>query len=308
MNNNILFVYSQLHQKGTLTECEKILKAAFRRFRKKVSFSYAYMDYGCIENSLKNLSVKIKESDAVIWDCPSDILEDEINFLAEKLAIFAKAHFINGSAIVSPVSPRTLSCTKESFSSSMLITRNGVEKAAKIASELSLKRNRCIDICTDFDASSGGKLLCETFTDVLSSVPSLNINQLSYSELLWNSRKNIPHFDVLLTCENGAKIARINMCTLKNATAGYCVWYSDSLRIYKREYLPYEKLSNSAFASLLFSCAAAIINELKLKNVGEHLMMCTSRAFEQGAFFTNQDFKNNLLLLMEKPLRKRQEK
>lgn len=310
MNNNILFIYSDSSEKSLIEECVIILKAVFKRFRQKLTFSKFFFDYASCARSeaLEKLLLAIKNADAVVWDCPSAVLEEELNFAVKNLGMCAQVSHLNGRSIVSPLFSRTLVRDESSFSHSLFISKKAAEKSALLAVTLAKTAERRIEVCTNFEHSSYGKMLCDIFTDTLTDVRGIDISFISYSELIWKTSQQFPSFGVLLAGEQESFVAFMNMCALKKLPSGYTVWHGENMRIYKRAVLPYEELSNFTLASILYCCAAMIANELSLENISAHIKSCTSLALEQCANFSTEDFKSSILFHIQKPIRNRQVK
>ncbi len=306
MSKNILFVYSDILQKKTFEQCEFILRAALKRFRKRADFTYMQFDFSPLGYALSEqmLLSKIRCFDAVIWDCSQNSLENELNFAVKSLGVFGASHLSGGSFIISPLSSRKVSFDDDILSASYSLSRENIQKTALLAANITKRQKSTLTLCCDFENTHCGKILCREFENALSAAGRIEINELSYNEFLWNCAASVPNFSVLLTGEKEAQIAHLNLCALKKLPTGYTVWHADNLRLYRREILPYEQMNNYPLASLLLACAQAIAAELGYENVGTRLKKCVSLALEKCAAHSRQDFINEVIFLINARIRK----
>ena len=309
MSKNILFVYSDIFQKETFKQCEVILKAALKRFRKRADITYMQFDFSPLGYTLseKKLLSVIKNFDAVIWDLSETSRENELNLAVKSLGVFAQVHEAGASTLITPLSHRQVSFDSDILSETHSLPEENVQKTAKLAATIARQQKKVLSMCFDFENTLYGKILCREFEKALSSHGRIEIKELSYNEFLWNSVSAVPDFPLLLTDEKEAEIVRLNLCALKKFPAGYTVWHSDNLRVYKRERLPYEKMNNSPLAGLLIACAEATDRELGYKNVGMHLRKSVALAVEKCAFSSKEDFVNEVLFLINSRIRKKKE-
>lgn len=308
MSKNILFVYSDILQKKTLEQCELILKAALKRFRKHASFTYMQLDFaplGCALSEQTLLS-RIRSFDAVIWDCSQGFRENELNFAVEGLGVFGAVSFSDGSFIVTPISSRVVFSGEDILSENHSLPRENIRKTALLAAGIAKRQKRTLTLCCDFENTLYGKVLCREFENALSAAGKIDIKEISYNEFLWDCAAAVPDFSLLLTGESEAQIAHINLCALKKCPTGYTIWHADNLRLYRREILPYEKLNNFPLASLLLACAQAAEAELGYENVGTRLRKCVSLALEKCAAASQREFTDEILFLINTRIRNKQ--
>ncbi len=309
MSKNILFVYSGILQKETFEQCEVILKAALKRFRRRADFAYMQFDFSPLGYALseKTLLSVIKNFDVVIWDSFEAPRESELNLVVKSLGVFAEVHKIDASTLLAPLSHRQVSFDSDILSETHSLSEENLQKTAKLAVTLSKQQKKAITLCFDYENTLYGKILCREFEKALPLHGRIEINELSYNEFLWKCASYVPDFPFLLTSEKEAEIVRLNLCALKKFPVGYTVWHADNLRLYKRESLPYEKMNNSPVAGLLIACAEAIDRELGYKNVGMHLKRSVALALEKYAFNPREDFANEVLFLINSRIRKKKE-
>lgn len=310
MSKNILFVYSDILQKETLEQCEVILKAALKRFRKRADITYMQFDFSPLGFALseKKLLSAIKNSDAVIWDTFEVPRESELNLAVKNLGVFAEVHKVGASTLLSPLSERQVSFDSDILAETNSLCKENLQKTAKLAVTFSKQQKKAITLCFDYENTLYGKILCREFEKALPLYGRIEMSELSYNEFLWKCASCVPDFPLLLTSEKDAEIVRLNLCALKKFPACYTIWHSDNLRIYKKESLPYEKMNNFPVAGLLIACAEAIDKELGYRNVGLHLKKCVALALEKYAFSPKEDFANEVLFLLNSRIRKKKEK
>ena len=309
MSKNILFVYSDIIQKKTFEQCEFILGAALKRFRKRATFSYMQLDFSPLGFALseKMLLSKIRSFDAVIWDCSQSHLENELNFAVKSLGVFGETRFCGGSFIFSPLASRRVLADSDTLSEEYCLPRENIKRTALLALSVAKRQKRALTLCCDFENTFYGKTLFREFENALATSGRIEIKELSHNEFLWNCAAAVPDFSILLTGEKEAQLAHLNLCALKRCPTGYIIWHADNLRLYRREALPYEQMNNYPLASILLSCAQATEAELGYENVGAHLKKCVSLALEKCGASPEQDSIKEVIFLINTRIRRKKE-
>ena len=306
MNKRILFLYSDIKYKNQISECEAVLKAVLRKFRKTAIFSYQYVDLApsVSEETAAAILSLAQKCDALIWQSGKDSLYEERIFASNVLGVFAKEQFIGGRCICSPLSRISLSRTDESINMHSEISYDNISKTACLAALRSQMRKHSLLLCMD-KTQPEDFILMKEFENSLGKERAITSLYQNFDEFVLESIYKIPAFDVLLTSEKNARTIAVHLSSLQRVPCGFVLWHTPTMHIYRREILPHEEMSNSAYASFLIACADALCNDLKEKSAGEWLRRSTILALEQCNTATGE-FLCEVIHHINTPMRNRQ--
>lgn len=307
MSKRILFLYSDLKYKGLISECEAVIKAVLRKFRKSVIFSYHYVDLApsVSKKSAADIFSEAEKSDAVIWQSGKDSYYKERIFATDTLGIFAQEQFIGGRCICSPLPKIFISKDEENISVRTDISPDNIRKTVALAQLRAGMRKHSLLLCTD-EESSRDSLILREFENSLDKAKSITASYQNFDEIVLESIYKIPAFDVLLTTEESARIITLNLSSLQRVPSGSILWHGEKLHIYRREILPHEDMNNSSYASFLLTCADALSNDLNEKSAGDWLRRSSSLALEQYGYADHGDFLKEVIRQINMPIRNRQ--
>lgn len=307
MSKRILFLYSDPKYKGLISECEAVIKAVLRKFRKSVIFSYQYVDLSpCLsEKSASDIFSEAEKSDAVIWHSGKESYCKERIFATDTLGVFAQEQFIGGRCICSPLSKMFISKDDENISIRTEISPDNISKTVALAHLRAAMRKHFLLLCTDEESAQDNFILRE-FENSLDKAKTITSSYQDFNELILESIYKIPAFDVLLTTEECARIIALNLSSLQRVPCGSILWHGEKMHIYRREILPHEDMSNSAYASFLLTCADALCNDLNEKSAGDRLRRSSSLALEHYGYADREDFLKEVIRQINMPIRNRQ--
>ncbi len=307
MNKRILFLYSDIKYKNQISECEAVLKTVLRKFRKSAIFSYQYVDLSTSaskETSDAIISLAQKH-DALIWQSGKDTMCEERIFASNVLGVFAKEQFIGGRCICSPISKISVLKSDEAVSVHKEIFSDNISGTVQLAALRSQMRKHSLLLCMD-KTEPLDILLMKEFENSLGKERAITASFQDFDELVLESIYKIPAFDVLLTSEKNARTIALHLSSLQRVPCGYVLWHAPKAHIYRREILPHEEMSNSAYASFLIACADALCNDLKEKSASEWLRRSTTLALEQYNGTSSGEFLNEVIRQINTPMRNRQ--
>lgn len=307
MNKRILFLYSDAECKNDIIQCENVLKAVFRKFRKSVILSYRQLDLSPSMRECEAESVRkeISLCDSVIFNSNINTVLKETEFARKCLGVFAKEDILGKRYIFSPVSKIKTETSDDCITQHSTISLQNISKTVSLASERAKERTHSILLCTD-SRTDIDKLLFKEFEHALGNEPSVYPEYKSFDDLAWECTFKIPVFDVLLLPEDKARIVSLHVGALMRTPVGTVVWHTTGGRIYKRKIFPKEDMSSFGMASLLLTCASAFINEFEEKSIGEWLRRCVALSLEKGAYSNRKDFLDEVLRQINMPIRNRQ--
>ena len=302
MSSKFLFLYNTPMQRAELIKCEKVLKALFRKFRKSAVFTYLQADTSpyCIDAFRSMLADEFQKSDAVFINM--DISKQLKDILGE----YAEVHFLKSCAICHPSSSI---CVEEQESEVIFIhtlSRENIDKAVKIAIDLSLKRKKKLTFCNDEDT---GPFIERAFTNAFNKSMHIQKEYLSFDEALFTCMNTIPQFDVVLSSEQTATILQMHIAYTGGFCSsptpdGYSVIYTDKGKVYTRQTFPYEQMNNTVLFSSLLAFSAILEKDFSMKNAADWLKRASSISFETHKNALADDFINKVISEIDKPMRK----
>lgn len=306
--NKILFLYTDPSCKTDLLLASDAVRAVLRKFRKSASFSLFNIDYSpfCMKEVRARLSESISASDAIIFCGKRNESIQDFSLLKEYLSLHSAQYFSSGKCICFPAA--TYSVTeKDGIVEEVTRTNiNDVKKAAVLAINSAMHKKGLL-LCTD-SKKEADELIYNAFENVPADIRGISVEHFDFEEMLSVLLYKVPSYDVIFTTQDKAGIFASHINSLNKFPASYTVLHGDSLRIYKREFLPYEDLSNLPYASCLMCCASMIENELGFKSAGMQLCKAVTRTLEKCAFESRTEFQKHLLIEINKPIRHRQVK
>ncbi len=309
MKSKILFLYRDPYEKRMIELCQGALKTVFRKFRKSVECSLLQLDLSpSFFNSMKDLLKKrVSENDCIIFiGKPEDSFKEDC-FFQKCFALYSRQYFSSGKCICSPLDTVTIA-KDDSFLTQTIVTDiTSISETARLAVSAALSRKKTLLLCTDTQ-SERDAFVFNAFSDALSIARKIRVEHTALDEIMYAMALSLPGFDTVLTTDAIAHILVMNINSLNKFPASYSIYHCKNLRIYKKEALPYDTLSNLSYASLLVSCSAAIESELGFKGLCAHLKKSAVLTLEKCADSDIDDFQKLLISQLNVPLRNRQVK
>ena len=307
--NKLLFLYTDPSEKADLLIMTEALKAVFRKFRKSVAFSFLNIDFSpfCRSEMKKRFCESVSEADGIMFFGRRKDADEETLFFKECSDIHSIQYFSSGKCICYPVTVHSSSTSDNSFVEEISRTDlSSVEKTAKLAISCAMKKKELL-LCTD-TTKEADRIIYNEFTNSMNNTRGLDIEHFDFDEFISMFSVKIPSSDVILTTQGNVRVIASIINSLNKFPAGYSVYHSSNQRIYKREFHPYDGISNISYAGALIACGSMIENELGFKNAGVHLRKAVAQALEKCCYSSKSDFQNNLLFEIASPLRNRRMK
>lgn len=305
--NKILFLYTDSSEKENLRLTSDAVRAVLRKFRKSSEILHFNVDLSltCRNEVKKLLSEKLSDFSCIMFCGKKKTNNEEISLLKECFNIHSATYFSSGKCICSPVPVQSVRKKDDIIEEITVTDVAAIEKTVKLA--INSATTKELLLCTDSEKEADRLI----FRELENSIPDsrgLSVEHFDFDEMISDFLEKIPSYNVILTTDTNARIMAKHINSLNKFPAGYTILHGDNVRIYKKEALPYENLSNISYASNLLACAGMLENELGFKNAGVHLRKAVTRALEKSCFESKSDFQKHLLIEINTPIRHRQVK
>ena len=306
MNKQILFLYTNPSQKSTLLFLEEAIKSVFRKFRKGICVKYRLIDFSasCREAVKKILAEDINSTDGILYYGDT---YGETEFFKDSLCAFSVQYFSGNHSIFSPVSLEEAKRTDSVITNTSSTDIADIEKTVFQALDEAKSRNKSVIICTDSHSKSDS-LLYDGIENCLANTREYDITHYEFGELIYTFTRSIPQFDAIICSMDKADVIKMHINSLNKFPLAYSILYTDKCRIYKREAVPFEDLSNLSYASLIVAAGNMIEKELGYKSIGQHIKKSARLAIEKCCYTEKAEFQKEVLMQINTPLRNRRVK
>lgn len=306
MSKRIVFLYCTQKNKEDLMRCESIIRALLRKFRKSALFSYVKLDASltCREQMRDLISKETNRADVVFLECDRGNLSSGMDLLKDIFGICATAHHVSGRAICFPEKKTCVQNSENTLICTEIYAKENIQRAMLIALKLAKAHKRSLSICLNSSEETDSLFLHEAEYS-LCKEKHIDSQYISLEKMIALCTKTIPSFDVVLTLEDYASIIAMHLNSLPAIPSGFLVSYGEKARIFRRQLLECDEMSNLHLLSTLLSIASAFESELGMNSAGAWLKRAVSLAFENGACDTPDVFTKKVIDEINSPIRKR---
>ena len=303
--NKILFLYTDPSDKADLLLASDAVKSVLRKFRKSAVISFFNIDLSptCLSEVKKLLAERVSDSDAIMFCGKKKENNKETLLFKECFGIHSAEYFSSGKCICYPISIHSASVNESTLRETGLTDISAIEKAVKLATNSAATKKELL-LCTNSEKESD-RIIYNEFENSMAYARGFSVEHFDFDEMICVFAKKVPSYDVILTTYNNARILATHINALNRFPVGYTVLHGDNVRIYKKEFLPYEDFSNLPYASCLIACANMLENELCFKNAGVQLRKAVTQTLEKCFYEARHDFQKHLLIEINKPIRHR---
>lgn len=300
MSNCFLLISTAPTLDNISEQTEFVLRQLMRKFRKSVDFYRINSHFlkNVNEDSEKIITGKIANSDAVI------LLENrKSDFITRDfLSMHFHEHYTSGKCIISPVQKKTFSFDGN-LTDKTCIPDENIRLSIKAAIDYAHHRKSSVTVCTQSEFSFGDYFVSEI--EKLGAIKHINFDHFSIEEFLWQSTGGGLFSDVFLADEKSADIITTQFSSQIMFRDGFARYVGKDYSIYHRIVLPYDEMTNSAFAGILLSCSGAIEHEMNLSSVSAWLCRAVAKASERCLKSTREEFLKELTRAINEQIRVR---
>lgn len=306
MSKRIVFLYCTQKNKEVLMLCERIIRALLRKFRKSALFSYVKLDVTptCRAQMCDLILGETERADMVFLECDEQNISSSMDLLKEAFGIHTTVHHISGRAICYPEKEKSIQDCEETLIHTQVYTKENIKKASLISLKQAKAQKHSLYVCQQTSNELDSLFLREA-EYALCSEKHIASQHISLGEMIALCVKTIPSFDVVLTLGEYASIIAMHLNSLPGIPAGFIVSYGKNKRIFRRQILPCDEMSNLHLLSSILAIASAFEDELGMKGAGAWLKRAVSLAFENGACDTPDGFIKKITDEINSPIRKR---
>ncbi len=309
MKSKILFLYRTPSEKQVLELLKEATKAVLRKFRKSADFTFLKIDLSpsCQDIMQKSFENTAMQSDCILFTGNPEGCSKEELFFKRCFNFHSLQYFSSGKCVCSPMDTLTTKKEADTLTQTLCTDLSLLQKTVNLATLCALQRKKQLLICTD-TANDNDSFIFQGFSDYLSMARGCETEHLSFDEMIFTISREMLSFDTILTTGSIANVLAMHINSLNKFPLSYSVYHAENIRIYKREFMPYDLVSNLSYANLLTACAGMLESELGFKNAGRHLRRSAVLTLEKCEKADINEFQQQLLLELNTPLRNRQVK
>jgi len=226
--------------------------------------------------------------------------------LKDVFGIYATSHHISGRTICYPENSETVQDCDGKLIHTEVYSKENIEKATHISQMLAKAQRHSLTLCLKSGEVDSFFLREAEYS--LGKEKHINTSYISLDEMIALCVKTVPSFDVVLTLQSYAHLIAMHLNSLPDIPAGFMVSYAEKLRIFRRQILPYEEVSNLYLYSSILAIASIFEMELGMKSAGAWLRRALSLAFEKKGLDSPDSFIKRVTDEINVPIRKRRTK
>ena len=308
MSKRIVFLYCTQKNKEDLMRCESVMRSLLRKFRKSALFSYVKLDasLSCREQMRECLLCETDRADAIFLECEADKISSSLDLLKEVFGIYATSHHVSGRAICFPEKETSVQDSEGKLIHTDIYTKENIKSTALISLEIAKSQRHSVFVCLK-SLNELDHLFLREAEYSLCKEKHISSRHISLDEMIALCVRTIPSFDVVLTLEEYASVIGMHLNSLPDIPAGFIISYAEKHKIFRRQILPCEEMSNLPLYSSILAIASIFENQLGMKSAGAWLKRAASLAFEKGACDTPDEFIRTVMEKINSPIRKRRD-
>ena len=251
--------------------------------------------------------VETDHADAIFLECDEQSVSLSLDLLKDVFGIHATAHHISGRTICYPENKKSVQNCEETLIHTEVYSKENIKSVTQIALKLAKAQRRSLSICLQPSNELDSLFLREAEYS-LGKEKHIASQHISLDEIIALCVKTIPAFDVVLTLGEYARIIAMHLNSLPEIPAGFIVSHAEKIKIFRRQLLPCDEISNLHLFSSVIALASIFENELEMRSAGTWLKRAVSLAFEKGACDTPDGFIKKVTDEINSPIRKRKAK